>query len=270
MAANGVEIVKADFDDKQSLFPAFEGATVIFSNTDFFAHLWSAPPERTPNEYAFGRELAQGISIAEAAASPAVLKTLERFVLSSLSDARKLSSGKYTTVYHYDSKADMIEFIRTRLPELAARMSMVQLGHYVTNWKAFPSMAPQKQPDGSYLITRPLDPTFTIPFVVAHRDTGPLVKALVDAPPGKHLLGVSQNMSFSEWTALWGSVLGVKAGFKQVSTDEFFKNVPEWLKKELVDSYGYMVEFGFTGGDPDVLTPDQVSLRYALQEWFSY
>jgi hypothetical protein len=152
LAANGVEIVKADIDDKQSLFPTLEGAAVIFSNTNFFLHLrdrlasGDLAPGRTLNEYAFDHEVAQGVNIAEAAASPAVLKTLERFVLSSLSDARKWSGGKYTTVYHYDSKAEIIRDIQTRFPELAKRMSTLQVGHYVSNWKVFPAMAHRNSP----------------------------------------------------------------------------------------------------------------------------
>lgn len=153
------------------------------------------PAGRTPNEQAFDLEVEQGINIAEAAASPAVLETLQRFVLSSLSDARKWSAGKFTTVYHYDSKAEMIRAIRDRFPKLAARMSTLQVGHYVTNWKAFPSMAPQKQPDGSFLTFRPVGPQVKFPFVVTHQDTGAFVKALVDLPPGKDLLGVSQVMT---------------------------------------------------------------------------
>jgi hypothetical protein len=162
------------------------------------------------------------------------------------------------TVYHYDSKAEMIRVIQARFPELAKRMSTVQVGHYVTNWKAFPSMAPQKQPDGSFLTFRPVPLEVQFPFVVTHRDTGSFVLALVDMQPGKHLLGVSQTMTWPEWMALWGIFLGVKVRFKQVSADEFFRNVPEPLKKGLWDTYDYVEEFGRTGGDPDVLTPEQV------------
>jgi hypothetical protein len=81
---------------------------------DFFLQLQQAlmprvtTPGRTPNEYAYDREVEQGINVAEAAASPVVLRTLDRFVLSSLSDARKWSGGKYKTVYHYDSETEMI------------------------------------------------------------------------------------------------------------------------------------------------------------------
>ncbi len=85
---------------------------------------------RTPNKYAFDREVEQGINIAEVAASPTALKTLKRFVLSSLSDARKWSHGKYTYVYHNDANAEIIRTVQTRFPELAAQMSTVQIGHY--------------------------------------------------------------------------------------------------------------------------------------------
>lgn len=262
LASKGVELVKADLDEKESLIPAFEGASVIFSNTDFFVHLFSAgelPAGRTANEYARDREAAQGINTAEAACSPVVLKTLERFVLSSLSDARKWNGGKYTNVYHYDAKIDMIRAIHERFPEVAARMSLLQMGHYVTNWKAVPAMMPQKQPDGSFLVTRPVGPNVQFPFVDTDRDTGAFVKALVDTPAGIELLGVSESMTWPEWTKLWGDVHGVRTEYKQVSTKEFYAGLPEPLRVELEDSFDYVNEFGYTGGDPDVVTPQQVS-----------
>jgi hypothetical protein len=265
LAANGVELVEADLNDKQSLVPAFEGATVIFSNTDFFSLLGNAMASedlslgRGPSQVAFDGEVAQGINIAEAAASPLVLKTLEHFVYSSLSDAKKWSGGKYTNAYHFNSKAETIKVIQNRFPELAARMSTIQMGHYVENWKSVPGMAPLKQPDGTFLVLRPMAASCQLPIVVAHRDTGSFVKALVDMPPGKDLLGVSQTMSWPEWTALWGRILGVKASFKEVSKEEFFRNLPSHLGQILESSFNYIQEFGYTGGDPNVLKPDTVS-----------
>ncbi|EOO00128.1 putative -like family protein [Phaeoacremonium minimum UCRPA7] len=276
LAAKGVEIVKADLDDKDSLIPAFEGASAIFANTDFFALLFKAaapggsPSGRAPKERAFDLEVAQNVNIAAAAASPAVIKTLERFVLSSLSDATKWSGGKYTTVYHYDSKAEAIRIIQAEFPEVAARMSTLQVGHYVTNWKAFHLMAPQKQPDGSFLTIRPTGPNAKFPFVVTQRDTGPYVKALVDLPAGKDVLGVSQSLTFPEWMTIWGKVLGVKAGFKQVSWEEFFGTVPEPLKSELQDAWKYFEDFGHTGGDPNVLTPEQLGVKVPLTTMEEY
>jgi hypothetical protein len=265
LAARGVEIVKGDFDDEASLHLAFEGATAIFSNTDFFVHLIEglapgiAPPGKTTVEYAYDREVAQGVNIARAAASPDVLKTLKHFVFSSLADATKWSGGKYTTVYHFDSKAEVIRVIKTRFPELATRTSTLQMGHYVTNWKGFAPMAPQKQSDGSFLMLRPFGGNVQLPWVVTAEDTGSFVKALVEVTPGKDLLGVSQMMTSSEFMTLWGQILEVKIAFKQVSEDEFFENIPEPFKRELQDAFDFIEDFGYTGGDPAVLLPSQVS-----------
>ena len=227
MATEGVELIKADLDDKHSLPPAFEDANVIFSNTDFFVPFQNAIGSkeitggRTIYEYAYDTEVAQGSNIAEAASSPTVLKTLERFIYSSLSDASKWSGGKYKHIYHFDCKAETIRIIQSRFPAVAERMSLVQIGHYVTNWKNFPALAPQKQSHGSFVLARPSPPEITTPFVVAHQDTGPFVKALVDLPPGKHLWGVSEFMTFPEWAKTWGDTLGYKIEYKQILDEEF-------------------------------------------------
>lgn len=198
------------------------------------------------------------MNIAAAAADPGVLRTLERFVMSNLSDASKWSGGKYTTVYHFDSKAEMIRLTRQRHPEVAARMSTLQIGHYVTNWKQFAKLAPQKQADGSFVMSRPTAPSFRMPNIVTHRDTGAFVKALVDLPPGKDLLGVSEWMTFSEWMGVWGRVLGVVARYQQISNEEMFEGLPLPMAEEIRDGFDYIEEFGFAGGDPDVLDPEQV------------
>ncbi|KAF2229008.1 putative hscarg dehydrogenase [Viridothelium virens] len=276
LATEGVELIKADLDDKHSLSPAFEDANVIFSNTDFFLPFQNAMGSkeitggRTIYEYAYDTEVAQGTNIAEAASSPTVLKTLERFIYSSLSEARKWSGGKYKHVYHFDSKAETIRNIQSRFPAVAERMSFVQIGHYVTNWKNFPALAPQKQSDGSFILARPSPPETPVPFVVPHQDTGPFVKALVDLPPGTHLWGVSELMTFPEWAKTWGDTLGHKIEFKQVSDEEFWQGVPEEFKNEISEGFAYADEFGYTGGDPEVQTAAQLGIEIPCTSMAEY
>lgn len=266
-AAEGVEIVKGDLDDTASLRAAFQGANAIFANTDFFSHMFDGThgPD-TALQYAFDREVEQGMNVAHAASDPSVLGTLEHFVYSSLSDASRCSGGKYSTVYHFDSKARTMDLIKNKYPELAKRMSALQMGHYVTNWKAVPAMAPNRQPDGIYLTRRPFSGDLQMPFVVPDKDTGAFVKALLDVPPGKTLVGVSEMMSFSKWVEIWGRVLDVQAAYQEVSPGEFYKDFPEPLGQELMDTNEYMIEFGYTGGDSEVMYPNQVRiLPYLLQ-----
>jgi hypothetical protein len=69
---------------------------------------------------------------------------LERFVWSSLTAAREISHGKYTWVYHFDSKADAAKYMKEEHPELWKKTSRVQVGFYATNHSTLPFMRPQK------------------------------------------------------------------------------------------------------------------------------
>ncbi|KAK4888186.1 hypothetical protein LTR27_012891 [Elasticomyces elasticus] len=277
LAFRGVQIVKGDLDDKASLCSAFQDATVIFANTDFFVHLSSAlvNPElakgHRPNQYAFDRELQQNMNIAEAAASPLVLKTLQRFVFSSLSDASKWSGGKYTYCYHMDVKDRAIQAIKVTYPGLAAKMSLIQVAHYVRNWQNFSFLQPKKQADGSFIVSRTFGPGYKMPFVVTHKDTGAFVKALIiDLPVGKHILAVSEHMTWPAWTKLWAKTLRVEATYKQVSEDEFWEGAPEPVKKEFVETFAYVEEFGYTGGDPEVKTAEELGVNVSVTSLEAY
>lgn len=136
----GIEVVAGDFDDVASLSSAFRGANAIFAVTDFWAPFYNPAtkallaPGQTINEYCYELELRRAMNIAKAAAEN--LGTVERFIFSSLSNAKEWSKGKYTWVYHFDSKAEAARRIKQELPELAARMSLLQVGLYATNWKS--------------------------------------------------------------------------------------------------------------------------------------
>ncbi|KAL9477693.1 hypothetical protein ACSS6W_007534 [Trichoderma asperelloides] len=209
-ATEGVEIVKGDLDDTASLRAAFQRVSAIFANTDFSSHMSDGThgPD-TALQYAFDREVEQGMNVANAATDLSVLGTLEHFVYSSLSDASRCSGGKYTTIYHFDSKARTIDLIKSQFPQLAKRMSALQMGHYVTNWQAVPATAPKRQSDGIYLTKRPFSGD-------------------------------------------------VQAAYQEVPPAEFYKDFPEPLGQELMDTNEYMIEFGYTGGDPDAMYPKEL------------
>jgi hypothetical protein len=83
-------------------------------------------------EWCYELEYNQGKNIADAVAT---VEGLELFVWSSLSAAKKWSGGKYLGVYHFDSKADVVEYIREKLPALHQKMSILQMGLFVNNWR---------------------------------------------------------------------------------------------------------------------------------------
>ncbi|KAG4427367.1 hypothetical protein IFR05_017150 [Cadophora sp. M221] len=276
LSAAGVEIIQGNLSDKESLLPAFKGAHTIFANTDFFIHFFSAitSPDlasgRDPKIYGYEKEVEQGLNIAEVAASPAVMRTLVRFVYSSLCEARRWSGGKYKEVYHFDCKAEVLRGIREKYPELAGRMSTLQMGHYVENWKMFAALAPQRQEDGSFVMRRPTKAGLKWEFVVAERDTGEFVKALVGLPAGTDFLGVSECMTMLEFIDIWGRVQGVKVRYEQVSYEEFFGGVPTAMREELGDSFKFIEEFGHCGGDPAVMRPEELENKLQLTSMEDY
>jgi hypothetical protein len=214
--------------------------------------------------YAHDTEVTQGLNILEAASTASVLKTLERLIYSSLPDTTKLSRGKYKESFHNNCKAEVERAVH-RFPELAKRFSSLHVGHYVTNWHNFPPARPKKQADGSFVIERPFRSDLVTPFIYAHKDTGPFVKALMDLPAGTNLLASSEDLTWLEFTKIWGNMVGVEAIYKEVLFKEHLEGVPGALKDELLESFRCANEFGFGfENEQGIVTPEQVSRRTSV------
>ncbi|KAF7557761.1 hypothetical protein G7Z17_g497 [Cylindrodendrum hubeiense] len=140
-------MVQANQDEPESLVKAFQGANVIFAVTDFWSPMYDPynyaklRPGQTINEFCYELELQRGKNIACAAA---VIGTLDRFIFSSLPNISKITHGKYPHVYHFDSKAKIMEYIQETLPELSEKTSELQLGEFATNWKIWKVRRPNK------------------------------------------------------------------------------------------------------------------------------
>lgn len=237
----------------------------MFAVTDFWAPFFNPAtlpklaPGQLVNEYCYDVELQQGKNIADAVATIAD-STLDLFVWSTLSNVRKWSKGKYTWVYHFDSKAMVDEYIKKEHPNLAKKTSTLQIGWYADNWKTLRSSAPEKAEDGVYELRTSAKSDVIVPWVDTCSDTGKFVRALVRAPPGKTLLGVSQLITYGEYAKIWGEVNGVPTRFKNVSGEEYGKMLPETIREELLESIAYVEDFGWDGGEPGVLRPWDVSV----------
>jgi uncharacterized protein YbjT (DUF2867 family) len=145
LASRGAEVVQGDLDSPSTLSSAFDNANAIFAVSDFWG-LYGDPANAAKakdeplNVWAANRETEQLKGVIDAAAK---VPTLERFVLSSLSNATKWSKGKYTHVYHFDSKARAEEYGREMYPELFKKTSVFQAGFFLSNFLGNPIMQPQ-------------------------------------------------------------------------------------------------------------------------------
>lgn len=102
------------------------------------------------------------------------------------------------------------------------------------------------------------------PFVDPRADVGHFVKMLVGVEAGKNLLGVASWVSWKEWMELFGERVGVKeVKYEEMSVAEMAEMIPGGFGKELADMYQYIDRFGYDGGDPGVVTPEQVSILVA-------
>ncbi|RYP38434.1 hypothetical protein DL768_010784 [Monosporascus sp. mg162] len=120
------EVVQADISTTATLSAAFEGANTIFAAL---------------NVWAGEHETQQLKNVIDAAAN---IATLERFILSSLSHATKWSKGKYTHVYHFDSKAKAEEYGRQTYPDIWAKTSIYQPELFLSNYAVNPIFQPIK------------------------------------------------------------------------------------------------------------------------------
>lgn len=150
LSSLGVEMVRADLFDVESLKAAFKGANVIFSVTNYWDpfHADRLPDSRakakalgmgTVREYAGHLERLAGRNIANAAAMTVDSLDGNGFIASTLSHAGKCSSGHFKELYHFDAKADVFPYyVREKFPDLAAKMSCVQTGFFMTSHRILP------------------------------------------------------------------------------------------------------------------------------------
>jgi hypothetical protein len=155
LAAKGVELIVGDTNDIRSIKAAVQGASIVFGNTAFSDALANpASPDlvylkegQSVREMCYDLEFQQGKNIADAVAT---VEGLELFIWSSLSDAKKWSGGKYPGVYHFDCKAHVLDYIKEKYPKVVAKMSILMMGLFVTNWKWGEVAVPWKKESPQY------------------------------------------------------------------------------------------------------------------------
>lgn len=104
-------------------------------------------PNQSLREWCYETEVQQGKNIADAVAS---VEGLELFIWSTLSHTSKWSKGKYTGVYHFDSKAVVVHYINEMHPALAKKTSLLQMGLFITNWKWGQAAVPWEKVNSSF------------------------------------------------------------------------------------------------------------------------
>ncbi|CAG1997909.1 unnamed protein product [Fusarium graminearum] len=267
LSSNGAQVVQADLDSPSTLTHVFEEATAIFAVSDFWglygdpANKSRAKPGQPLNEWAAEHEEQQLRNVIDAASK---VPSLERFVLSSLSNAEKWSKGKYTRVYHFDGKARAAKYIPKAHPDLWAKTSIFQAGLFLSNFVLLPLNQPVKvlptysvykrhNANGVAQFITPLNPDTKFPFIAAEEDSGPIVKALITKEPaGNNLIGYREWLTHKEIAQSFTKATGIEALIVK-SDGTFPPGFSEEFVDEMRDCFGYFDEFGFEGRDDPTL-----------------
>lgn len=108
------------------------------------------------------------------------------------------------------------------------------------------------------LLRMPGNGNVPIPLIVPS-DAGNFVKALTQVSPGKNLLAFGDRLTWADYVKLWSQVTGIPAAFEKTTVEEHVKLAPGGLGEEMAEMYAYAMDFGYDGGDPSIISAEQVS-----------
>ncbi|KAF2278037.1 NAD(P)-binding protein [Westerdykella ornata] len=214
LANQGVEVVKADGWDKESLVAAFRGSWGVFANTNSDDAVFESPNETRT-------ELDLGKIIVDAAAAAGV----EVFVYSGMASAREASGGK-VPVDAFDHKHAIGEYARS-IGAFKA-VVIVSAGWYFENF-LIQDIAPLF---GGFPFTPSEDGTFVfrspkwggeedVPFIAMADDYGDIVHGIFLEPEkwaseSTLVQGVSDIKSLDEVTEAFEKATGKKSRFEAI------------------------------------------------------
>lgn len=225
----GVEVVKADADDKESLKHAVQGAHTVFAVT---ATIY--------DEELKERELAQGKAMADAAVAAGV----QYFIFSTLSNAGKMSGGKLQNLAHFDVKAEIEDHIRT----LPMKSAFFAPGSFMQNFGHF--MAPRPVGDGTYAIAHFVKPETLLPLIDTVDDSGKYVGAILAEPEkyeGKVFSAATRLYSYSEIVETMTKASGKTVAYKQLPQSVWSGFLPPDIKDYMVDMFLWIQDYGYYG-----------------------
>lgn len=262
LADQGAELVTASLDDPDSLKKAFEGAHVVFVNTDFWLPYHKHIPSKgrlAARDIAMETEKQHARNAAEAAAAST---TLERYIYSALGPMKRASNGKYPHSHHWETKAAAVDYIESQMPNLAAKTSFIYIAAYATNAFLFPKRTPST---GVYELVINCPPSTMWPIIDTPTSTGSFVHALVSEPPRTKLLAYDSYMTIAETVDLWKRISGKDAEIVELGMEEMQKRTG--LTPEVLCGPAFIGEYGYMGGIEGWIGPEKLKNRPETQSY---
>lgn len=222
---SGVEVVRADLNDKNSIRKVVNGADTIFAMT----------------AVSFGgqTELEQGKIIADAA----VEEKVPNIIWSTLANANEISNGEFQHIVHFDEKAEVEKYIRN----LPINSSFFSPGCFMQNFSSL--LKPQPIGNGEYSIFNILRPDSEIPFFDTN-DTGKFVGAILEEPEkfqGKILNAATGMYSFKTIAEKISKVSGKTVKYNQIPKDKFKEQIPAPIAEDMTEMFQFLDKYNLYG-----------------------
>ncbi|KAG4433673.1 hypothetical protein IFR05_010841 [Cadophora sp. M221] len=229
LAKQGVEVVSAELNSKESVAAAIKNSHTVFLVTNY----WESAKREV--------EMAQGINVADASKEAGV----SHLIFSSLLNVTEESKGTLTHVPHFDGKADIEKYIRnTGVP-----CTFVLPAYFMSNYSAFKMMA--KQEDGSYMLAYPISKDAKIPLIDPGSDMGLFVKAAIkhqSKVPGNQVLAAADYYTPEQLVSEFTEVTGKKAIYVQITSEVYKSFCPAPMADEMLDNHLYLESPGYYAG----------------------
>ncbi|CAD5114534.1 DgyrCDS3655 [Dimorphilus gyrociliatus] len=195
----GIEVVKADQSDVESLKEAVKGAYGVFLVTQF----WEAFDEE--KEYNEGKNVVDVVKESGC----------KHLIFSGLENVEELIGKKCP---HFDSKAKLEQYIQ----ESGLKFTIVRYSFYAENFYSL--MKPLKDDDGSFSFNIPMgDYPLDVIFV---NEAGECITNIFKAPEkfvGQAIGLSSVCQSMKEYATLMEEKLGVKIATPKITTEDYSK-----------------------------------------------
>ena len=177
---------------------------------------------------------------------------VQHLIWSSLYNVTKLTGGKFPNVEHFDSKAEVEQYIR----DSGIPATFFMPGFFMSNVPG--SMFRQLPPSNDWTIALPIPACTPIPFLDAGDDTGKFVKGILthrDKVLGKRVLAATDYYTPSDAITIFKDlfpIAGKSANFVQISKDDYKgalaqAGLPEKAQQELYENMAFMNDHGYYG-----------------------
>ncbi|KAH7406492.1 putative nucleoside-diphosphate-sugar epimerase [Phaeosphaeria sp. MPI-PUGE-AT-0046c] len=247
LAKKGVEVVTADLNSKESIRTALKNSHTVFLVTNYW---------ETANAQV---EITQGKNVADVAKELGV----QHLIFSSLLSGTKTSNGRLSHIPHFDSKADIEQYIR----DTGVPATFYMPGYFMSNL----DMSIKPGQDGALTWYLPVGKDAKFPLIDIKNDTGKFVKAIIkkrDSVLGARILGAQGYYTAPEIMDQLAEVTGKKTAFVQIDGKTYMGFLPEFMAEELLENHLFIEDPGYYGGEG--LEKSHEILEDKLVSWKDY